>query len=279
MNRFKKILFPVAFSPECQKTAPYVAAFAHTFGAEITLLHVHIPMTDALAYAWEPQTDHLTAKLNEFSEKHFPGFNTDRFVRVGDPAGQIVHVANNERADLIMMPTHGFGPFRRFLLGSVTNKVLHDAVCPVWTSAHLNDERPPEPPTLTNIVCAIDLDEAGMHTLRYASGVAADFGARLTIAHAVLTAETPPDSYLDAEFRSDLIAAAKKRIAEMQSVVGAPGVVCVGAGSVARFVSHSAMSHKAGMVIIGRGRDGLLGRLRTHDYSIIRQCECPVLSV
>ena len=34
------------------------------------------------------------------------------------------------------MPTHGFGPLRRFLLGSVAAKVLHDAQCPVWTSVH-----------------------------------------------------------------------------------------------------------------------------------------------
>ena len=36
-----------------------------------------------------------------------------------------------------MMLTHDYGPFRRFLLGSVTAKILHDAACPVWTSAHL----------------------------------------------------------------------------------------------------------------------------------------------
>ncbi len=40
------------------------------------------------------------------------------------------------------MPTHGYGPFRRFILGSVTAKVLHDADCPVWTGVHL-EEAPP----------------------------------------------------------------------------------------------------------------------------------------
>jgi nucleotide-binding universal stress UspA family protein len=279
MNRFKKILFPVDFSAACEKTAPYVAAFARTFRADITLLHVNIPLVDPLGCAWEPQTDHLTSKLNDFADKYFSGFETERLVRVGDPGTEIIRFVNNERAILIMIPTHGFGPFRRFLLGSVTNKVLHDAVCPVWTSAHSNNERPPAPPNLANVVCAIDLDEAGMHTLRYASGVAADLGARLIIAHAVPTAETPPDSYLDAEFRADLITAARKRIAEMQSLVGSNGIVCVGAGSIARLVSHAAMSHQAGMVIIGRGSEGLLSGLRTHDYSIIRHCECPVLSV
>ena len=60
-----------------------------------------------------------------------------------------------------MMPTHGRGPFRRFVLGSVTAKVLHDAPCPVWTSAHLDENSTPMPSNLSNILCAVDLDDTG----------------------------------------------------------------------------------------------------------------------
>ncbi|MGA8595805.1 MAG: universal stress protein [Bryobacteraceae bacterium] len=45
----------------------------------------------------------------------------------GDPAAAIVKCAQAEQVDLIMMPTHGYGPYRKFLLGSVTAKVLHDS--------------------------------------------------------------------------------------------------------------------------------------------------------
>jgi hypothetical protein len=47
-----------------------------------------------------------------------------------------VEFAANHHVDLVMMPTHGVGTFRSFLVGSVTAKVLHDANCPVWTAAH-----------------------------------------------------------------------------------------------------------------------------------------------
>src|ERR1035438_1854787 len=57
----------------------------------------------------------------------------------GDPAGQIVDYARDHDIGLIVMATHGYGPFRRFLLGSVTAKVLHDAGCPVWTGPHLEE--------------------------------------------------------------------------------------------------------------------------------------------
>jgi hypothetical protein len=40
--------------------------------------------------------------------------------------------------DLIVTPTHGYGLFRRFLFGSATLKVLHDAACPVWTASTPN---------------------------------------------------------------------------------------------------------------------------------------------
>jgi nucleotide-binding universal stress UspA family protein len=42
-----------------------------------------------------------------------------------------------ENASLIILPTHGYGPFRRFLLGSATAKVLRDADCPVLIGAHM----------------------------------------------------------------------------------------------------------------------------------------------
>ena len=67
---------------------------------------------------------------------------------------------HSEQADLILMPTHGHGPFRRLLLGSVTSKVLHDAECPVWTGVHENKDRPAEPMTLKHVVCAVDLQSA-----------------------------------------------------------------------------------------------------------------------
>jgi hypothetical protein len=65
----------------------------------------------------------------------------------------------------------------------------------------------------------------------------------------------------------------------MQATAGTSGIPCVGAGNIARFVAEAAKSHDAGLVVIGRGGHGVLGRLRTHDYAIIRECESPVLSI
>jgi nucleotide-binding universal stress UspA family protein len=277
MVEAKRILFPVEFSPSCRKAAPYVASFARYFGAEVIVLHAEVLPVEP--YFWEPQTERLTGMLDEFMEDDFIGLKVHPMVRTGDPALEIVRTAHTEKADLIMIPTHGRGLFRRFVLGSVTTKVLHDAHCPVWTSAHVDVDLPPPPPNLSSVVCAIDLDDAGIATLRYAADFVRSVGARFTVAHAVPAVETLPEAYLDAQFRADLSKAARERLIEMQALAGVEGVVCVGSGNIAHFVSSAAQAHHAGLVIIGRGGHGLLGRLRTHDYAIIREVECPVLSV
>ena len=277
MATFKRILFPVEFTPQCQIAARHVATYARHFAAEVILLHVEVLPLEP--YAWEPQTEWLTQRLDQFLVDEFAGVKVRRLVSRGDPANEIVRCVTNEKADLIMMPTHGRGPFRRFVLGSVTAKVLHDAPCPVWTSAHLDENSTPMPSSLSTILCAVDLDDTGVHTLRYAGNFARGMGVKLTVAHAVPAVETLPEAYLEVEFRADLMEAARERLVEMQRQAGSEAVVCVGAGNVARFVSSAAQSHDAGLVIIGRGGNGVLGRLRTHDYAIIRECECPVLSI
>jgi len=123
--------------------------------------------------------------LDQFMVNEFAGLKVQRQIVRGDPALEVVRCARNEKTDLIMMPTHGRGPFRRFVLGSVTAKVLHDTPCPVWTSAHLDVDRPSAPLNLANVLCAVDLDDTGGHTLRYAANFAPRIGAKLTIVHAV----------------------------------------------------------------------------------------------
>lgn len=276
MADFKRILFPVDFSPQCERAAQHVAAFARKFNTELILLHSeHLPPEP---YVWEPQTGALAKRLEKFGQERFEGLKIQRFVVLGDAAHSIITCAHNEKADLIMMPTHGRGAFRRFVLGSVTTKVLHDAECPVWTSAHL-EEQASAPPSYRNILCAVDLDDIGQHTVKYAGGLTQRFGGTLTVAHAAPAVETRPEMYMDTEFQAGLVEMARTRLKEILEKAEVNAPICVGAGNIARFVSEAAKAHQADLVVIGRGGHSMLGRLGTHDYAIIRACESPVLSV
>ena len=166
MLKFSRILFPVAFSERCRGAARYAGALACHFHAELVLLHVVAPPPsifggpEAVAYPadlFDGMLDKSKADLEAFLAEELQGLNVTRVVLEGDPARTIIQYAHAERFDLIVMPTHGYGPFRRFLLGSVTAKVLHDADCPVWTGPHMEQAPARESLSLRQIVCAVDL--------------------------------------------------------------------------------------------------------------------------
>ncbi|MGH9593307.1 MAG: universal stress protein, partial [Bryobacteraceae bacterium] len=148
MLAIKNILFPVDFSERCCGAAPFVQAMASRFGSKVTVMSVMYPFwrtslgdPASAGAAAAVDTDELKremeARLNGAFVKEFAGIPVQRIVEVGEPADVITRFAHAEGVDLIMMPTHGYGPFRSLLLGSITAKVLHDAECPVWTATHI----------------------------------------------------------------------------------------------------------------------------------------------
>ena len=101
----------------------------------------------------------------------------------------IDRLAQQQRADLVMLATRGHGPMRRFLLGSITAKVLHDVGAAVWTGmgAALSDH--PVKIPYQSIVCALDDSKEAEAVLRAAASVASAYRAQLWIVHVV---PTPP---------------------------------------------------------------------------------------
>ena len=139
MPSIKKILFPVDFSARCLGAARYVEALAGRFDAEIMLLHVVENGTNTLAEELLPARK---IQLDAFLADEWKYFTTHRVCVMGEDSAQpIIDTARSWRPDLVMMPTHGFGGYRRLLLGSVTAKVLHELDCPIWTDVHSEQAR------------------------------------------------------------------------------------------------------------------------------------------
>ncbi|HEY2844540.1 MAG TPA: universal stress protein, partial [Bryobacteraceae bacterium] len=167
MLAIKSILFPVDFSERSCGAAPFVQALASRFGSKVTVMSVMYPfwrtglgdpMTAAAGVALD--TDELKrdleARLSSAFVNELAGIPVDRVVEIGEPADVITRFAQAEGVDLIMMPTHGYGPFRTLLLGSITAKVLHDAECPVWTATHIDEPPARDHLACRNVLCAID---------------------------------------------------------------------------------------------------------------------------
>jgi nucleotide-binding universal stress UspA family protein len=274
----KKILFPVDFSDRCAAAAPMVLTLAGHFEAELTLIHVVEPLTyndlpvDGSGIADGQLEQYLAGELKHFDVK--------RVVANGDPALRIVEHAEAARTDLIMLPTHGYGRFRRFILGSVAAKVLHDARCPVWTGVHVQQIPPLEQISFQRILCAIDLGKQSCAALRYAVQFGEEFNAKVTIVHAIPTARDVPGMYVDQDWRQTLTQNATAQIESLRSSLGSDAEIRIEADEVPNAVRNCAATVHADLLVIGRSVEpGVLGRLRTNSYSIIRQSPCPVISV
>ncbi len=288
MRTIKHILFPIDFSNRCCGAVPFVDAVASRFGAKITLLSVAQPfwysgMGDPggpVMIDTEEILQELKARLDVALVKEFAHLPVERVAELGDPAQVIVDFARTNNVDLIMMPTHGYGPFRSLLLGSVTAKVLHDAECPVWTAAHVETSPVRDHAKMRAVICAVDGSDTSIPLMQFADDLSKSVGATLRLVHVIPGMETWVPEQIDRQLEEDLRLDARKKIEDLQKKAGVEAPLCVTVGAIADGVREEARRHGADLVVIGRGvLHDTLGRLRTHAYGIIRQAPAPVLSV
>lgn len=288
MPSFQHILFPIDFSDQNCGIAPYVACMANRYRARVTMLHVMETPTGAYP-GWpamaamvdfEALMSERRERLDSFLKVEFGSVPVTRVMLEGDPAWAIADFVKKENIDLIMMPTHGYGPFRRFLLGSVTAKVLHDVKCPVWTGAHIPEA--PEPPAgYRNMLCAVDLTPKSLPLIQWTAAFARDHGATVKLVHAVPATEIRPGVDIEGgRFRQFLFDVAQEDLAKLQQQAGTNWEAVVDGGDVAPVVRRAAEENHTDLAVIGRGvMQEFFGRMRTNVYSVIREAPCPVISV
>lgn len=141
----KKILWPTDLSSLSSKAAEYVRGFRDTFGAEIHIIHVCVPLPTPELLAdlvvLKPDEgvleDYLEAqlkKLQRFAEEHLgDASKTVCKVLSGHPSSEICGYATAEGVDLIIIATHGLTGLKHFLIGSTAERVVQHASCPVLT--------------------------------------------------------------------------------------------------------------------------------------------------
>jgi len=141
--RLKKILVPTDFSEFSAKAVDYALAFAGHSHATLVLLHVVEPtiypasdqMMPVVVYVDDLQRQRVRSsrkRLAQFSAERIAGrVPTRLLVGIGNPYEVITERAKSLGADLIIIPTHGHGGLRRFLLGSTAERVVRHAPCPV----------------------------------------------------------------------------------------------------------------------------------------------------
>ena len=188
--------------------------------------------------------------------------------------------ARDLNVDMIVMSTHGHGVFYRFLLGSVTAKVLHESHCPVWTGAHLG-EAPPDEFSIRHVLCSVDLSGRSCHTASLAAELAAAADATLTLVHITASVEIygPGGPRVDPAWKEMIVGFAAKEIAKLQQEVGTKAEVIIDSGNVPELLNRAAERTNADLMVVGHSP----GRSHLGDngegYGVIRESHIPVLSV
>jgi len=288
----RNILFPTDFSKSSEAIISHVVGLASAFKAKVWLLSVvpsladfhgvsenyFGPLSEAALVSLDRdrkllETDRLR-RLECLQKQYFGPVESGICVKSAGVAESIVDYAAEIKADLIMMPTHGLGRRRRFLIGSVTAKVLHDASCPVWTSPHPRELEPFHP--YRHIVLAIDNRELPVELLIRASELAEFFHGQLSVIRALPAHGIPGDE------------AAHKRTREMADAlhdqIAAKGVKAPvhlmegNPGEVVRQVAEEI--EDADLIVTGRGHlEESMGHLQSHAYEIIWNAPCPVITL
>jgi len=151
MIALRQVMVPTDFSEASECALKYGRAFAASFGASLHVVHV---VEDFVAWSWAADTYVATLpRIREEVEAEavarlgqlIPPAEAERLqakvaLLAGNPFIEIVRYAREHDIDLIVMGTHGRGPVAHALIGSVAERVVRKAHCPVLTVRHPQHE-------------------------------------------------------------------------------------------------------------------------------------------
>jgi nucleotide-binding universal stress UspA family protein len=148
MLTLRTILHPTDFSERSDYAFRLACSLARDYGARLLLLHVgKEPIVMPVEGVAPPEPVHyreeLTAELQKRQVEDPKVYVEAQLIIGGDPATQIVRVARQTNAELIVLGTHGRTGLGRLLMGSVAEGVLRQAPCPVLTVKMPLPEAPP----------------------------------------------------------------------------------------------------------------------------------------
>ena len=286
---FTRILVPIDFSVCSDAALAYGQRLATAFGSTLHLLHV-AEATFLRAMVSNPADkdtavlNRLDALLTDADRKRFSPVTSVEHSDV--PADEIVRYAGLNEIDLIVMGTHGHTGLAHVLLGSVAERVVRDAPCPVITLRTL-------PPTMTDgqtglsrVLATTDFSPPSDRALEYARAIAARSGASLHLLHVLEdTVDTAsfgtevfvPDS---PEVREARAREAIARLAQRAGSAEPHASTEVVAGAAAATIAAYAAQHGVDLIVMGtHGRAGLAHLVMgSVAERVVRTAPCPVLS-
>ena len=295
MTEIRRILCPIDFSETSRHALEHAVAIAKWYESKVIALHVlHEPAFPKPPILFAEFSSSISPADYESREMELrswlepadrAGIKTHAVVAKGRASAQILEQAVSRQADLIVMGTHGLGGFERFMLGSVAERVLRKAMCPVLTVPPASATAAKVP--YTRLLCPVDFSETSLAALQFAFSVAEEADAHLTILHVF---DWPADEGLlverfDArEFREVVENEVRERLDSL--VTDDVRTWCkpttrIVYGKPYRRILETAEQEESDLIVIGvRGRNpvdvALFGSTTNH---VVRRASCPVLTL
>ncbi len=298
MKTFEHIIVPVDFSDTSRVALPYAYKLAQKYGSKITLLHAitmfeydpHAPQhsfsaVDELYASVEASAHNYCDKIIEDANKKSKDITIEKVMERGiSPHEVITGYSKNNSADLIVMATHGRSGFAHVLLGSVTEKVIQTAPCPVLVTKkprHADLKKL----LFNNILVPTDFSESSQQAMEYAIALAKQYNARINLMHALEVRFHPAYYAAGVESIFQLDPDVKPRIqarleAFLQSfdLSGIEVTTSITEGSSHTEIIKQAESEKHDLIVMStRGHDEIADYLigSTTDR-VIKSAPCPV---
>jgi len=278
---FNNILFLTDFSQASAGALAYSLAFARYFKARLFPAHVMDPLvpesgavpSERAVKDEEEQKQRQLSRMVEYN-----GISFQPLLSRCDFEVAMSHWISEHGIDLIVVGTHGRRGVQRFLLGSTSEAVLHNAHCPVLTIGPHVETRRTFSLTLNNILFAAELSAQSRPAIEYALALASERQAQLTLLH-VLTEESRnyPDRTRVLRFAMD----------QMQNLLPANASSCcktelaVDAGDPAERIVQHARDEKAELIVMGLAANSDFSSKGSSGvtYRVVGAAPCPVLSV
>ena len=298
MIEFRNILCPIDLSDASVRPLAYAAAVARWYKSRLTVLHV-VPTFDPMQVRSGslgdpvrivqpmPREQVLEELRVALSATQTATLDVTLAAEAGNDVTTIVDQAVTMPADLLVMGTHGRSGFDRFLLGSVTEKVLRKAPCPILTVPPHAPAKAPVVVTFTQILCPVDFSPSALQAFGFALDLARQSGGSVTVLHAIewLADEPQPHAHFNVQdYRQHLIEDARARlqalIAEQPGTKSTVKRVVV-AGRAYREILATAAAQEADLIVMGaQGRGGVgLMLFGSSTQQVVRAATCPVLTV
>lgn len=295
MTAVSRILVPTDFSATSDEALAYARRLAEPFGASLHLVHAFEDPFTTAAFASElyaavplPLREQLLREAEAGLDERLPRERREQTgataeIVNGPTAKTIVDYAATLGADLIVMGTHGRGGMAHLLLGSVAERVVRTAPCPVLTIR----ERPADAVRL--VLVPTDFSAMSDEALEHAVLVASRFGAGVQLLHVLedpmVTEGLAAEAYIAEAptLRSALLRDARAKLARRSDstdpAVRIESEVLFGHG--ATTIAEYASQRGVDLIVMGtHGRTGvahlLLGSVAER---LVRTAPCPVLTV